>query len=79
MSEYTDCELCKNITYNEERGHIVTFDHHFFMTLLSDFFDLLDLKEDIHIAIDVSKTDDPWELPCYHVTWRKNLPTEKEE
>ena len=76
MSEYTDCPSCKDVVYTEERGHIVTFDQ-FFMTNIVD--KLLDRRTDIHITIDVSDTDDPWELPCYHITWRKNLPKEKKD
>lgn len=70
MSEYTDCPLCKGLIHNEERGHIATFDHIFFKTFINT---LLDLRDDIHVAIDVSKPSDPWETPCYHITWRKNL------
>lgn len=76
MNKYTDCPHCQNIVYNEERGHIESFDQFFISRLVTS---LLDRRDDIHIAIDVSKADDPWELMCYHVTWRRNLPNHEEE
>lgn len=76
MSEYTDCPHCQDIVFNEERGHIVTFDQ-FFMASVVD--QLLDRRSDIHIAIDVSETLDYWEDMCYHITWRRNLPKENKE
>lgn len=72
MNEYTDCPWCQDLAYKEERGHVVTFDHDLLMKILNNILEKG--KDDVHIAIDVSDVDDPWEFDCYHITWRRNLP-----